>query len=358
MCITMAQNKSLILSFNRTSEGNKLTTLLSRDAEDYGKTYSVFSFLSLVCLTVVLSNSMLLHTIISKRKETWARQTKHIRYLIVCDLVVGVNLFLNITLRLFKFSKKYWVCAVLSSTSLSSQAASYYHMLAVCIHRFRKLRKIELPNGKDTYRYGAESIFIWIFVLLISAPQFVISGRKYNLPVCRLNVIIGPSDIMVTLIYVLTLFCLPCFLTNVLFGAVLCRMRFRLNTIQPANQAVQFRSAQYTNTNGAAACITIQPPSNQGVITRRSNKVNKVIGYLLLVLNISILSPIISYVMILVGYEGVAIGFVQQLTYINNVFSPFIYSLTIEPLRKELISTIRTLLSRVKSAIMCTNVQN
>ena len=143
-----------------------------------------------------------------------------------------------------------------------------------------------------------------------------------------------------------------------LYGAVLCRMRSRLNGIQPANQAVHFRSTQDTNTTGAAACITIQPPSNQGVITRRSNKVNKVIGYLLLVLNISILSPIISNVMILSGHEGVAIGFVQQLTYINNVFNPFIYSLSIVPLRKELTATIRTLLSRVKSAIMCTNVQN
>ena len=175
-----------------------MTTLLSRNAVDYVITYSVFSFLSLVCLFLVLSNSMLLHTIISKRKETWTRQTKHIRYLIVCDLVVGVNLFLNITLRLLRFSRKpYWLCAALSFISIASQAASYYHMLAVCIHRFRKLRKIELPNGKDTYRYGVESIFIWIFVLLLSAPPFVISERKDDLPVCRLNLILRPSDLMV-----------------------------------------------------------------------------------------------------------------------------------------------------------------
>ena len=154
-----------------------------------------YIFVILVCVFLIISNTSLLYIILSNRKKIWARQTKHILYLIVCDLIVGVLLIPNITVRLLRLPKKpYWVCAVLCFTTVSSQTVSYYHMLAVCIHRYRKLRKIDLPSGNDKYSYGVESILIWIIVLLTSVPPFVILERKDDLQLCRIDYIFGSSD--------------------------------------------------------------------------------------------------------------------------------------------------------------------
>ena len=102
-------------------------------------------------------------------------------YLIICDLVAALNLFWSVLLR-FR-NTPYWLCAIKTFLSSSAQIVSYYHMLAVCIHRFRKLRKIDLPRGNnDKYRYGIESLFIWIVVLLLSLPPFVTSARNEDLP--------------------------------------------------------------------------------------------------------------------------------------------------------------------------------
>ena len=129
-------------------------------------------------------------------------------------------------------------------------------------------------------------------------------------------------------------------------------MKVRINTVQPTNYEVRFRNTQNANTDEGSEP---QSQSNQAVTISSSNKVNKVIGYLLLVLNISVLSPIVSNALMLAGYEGVWIVWMQTLTYFNNIFSPFIYSMSIGPLRRELVSTFRALFSRVRAVITSTN---
>ena len=355
----MLQNKSQNSSFNWTSNERSSTkwTLYGVATENDTSYGNVLTSI-LLSLFLVVSNSILLHTIVSNKGKTWAKQTKHIRYLIICDLVVGVTLFVNVLLR--SGDSPYWLCALLSWMSTSTQVSSYYHMLAVCIHRFRKLRRIDLPNvgSGDTYRYGIESLLVWIGVLLLSVPPYVVSARNDNVPICRLYVIFQPPNRVISLTYIIIVCCLPCFLTNVLYGAVLWKMRIRLNAVQPDNHFVHFRNTQTTETTGTTESVTVQLPSNQSTRTRRSNKVNKIIGYLLLVFNISILGPVISNTMVMAGYANVHISLIQALTYVNNIFSPFIYSLTIVPLRNELTSTIRAVLSRFKSVIMCSNVLN
>ena len=331
------------------TNGNIFSSLsVSRNVEEVG--YGGITFLRLLSLFLIVFNSILLRAIISNKDKPWVKQTKHIRYLIICDLIAALNLFWSVLLR-FR-NTPYWLCAIKTFLSSSTQLISYYHMLAVCIHRFQKLRKIDLPHGNnDKYRYGTESLFIWIVVLLLSVPPFVISARNEDLPVCRTDIVFRP-DIVITSIYRLTLSCLPCFWTNVLYGALLWKIRVGINKIQPTNYAVRFRNTQnVANTDESSASVTKQ----QAVSITSSNKVNKVIGYLLLVLNISVLSPIISNALMLAGYEGVWIVLIQTLTYVNNIFNPFIYSLSIGPLRRELVSTFRALYSRVRAFITRTN---
>ena len=300
-------------SSNWTNDNNSSPLSVFRDVEELG--YGGITFLLLLSLFLIAFNSLLLHTILSNKDKAWAKRTKHIRYLIICDLVAALNLFWSALLR-FR-NAPYWQCAIKTYLSSSTQVVSYYHMLAVCIHRFRKLSKIDLPHGtNDKYRYGIESLVIWMVVLLLSVPPFAISARNEDLPVCRIDVLFRPNIVM-TSIYRLTLGCLPCFLTNVLYVAVLWKMRVHINAIQPVNYTVHFRNTQNANTDSER--VTIQQQSDQTVPITSSNKVNKVIGNLLLVFNISVLSPIISNALMLAGYEGVWIVWIQILTYVNNI---------------------------------------
>ena len=383
----MSQNTILISSFHRitTNENSTWTTNRNNNswaisensnwttngnnwtANEYNlTTHSIFLnveeaghsgiiFLHILSFFLLVFNSVLLHTFISNMDKAWAKQTKQIRYLIVCDIVAAVSLW-SVLLQF----KNIWLCAITTFLSGSSQVVSCYHILAVCIHRFRKLRRIDLPSGNnDTYRYGIESLLIWVAVFLLSLPPFLISVGNKDLPVCRPDVLFR-SELVITSIYRLILSCLPCFLTNVLYGTLLWKMRVRLNAIQPTNQVVQFTNTQNANMSSESTeSVTIQPTSlNQTRTIRRSNKVNKIIGYLLLVLNISVLAPVISNALILAGYEGASISRFQVLTYVRTIFNPFIYSLSIDPLRKELLSTCRALFSRFTALITCTNAQN
>ena len=329
---------------------NSSPLLVFRDVVELG--YGGITFVLLLSLFLIAFNSILLHTILSNRHKEWAKRTKHIRYLIISDLVAALNLFWSALLR-FR-NVPYWQCAIKIYLSSSTQVVSYYHMLAVCIHRFRKLSKVDLPHGtNDKYRYGIESLVIWMVVLLLSVPPFVISARNEDLPVCHINVLFRPHLVMS--IYGLILCCLPCFLTNVLYGAVLWKMRVCINAIQPVNYTVHFRNTQNATDTER---VTIQQQSNPTVSITSANKVNKVIGYLLLVFNISVLAPIISNALMLAGYEGVWTVWIQILTYVNNIFSPFIYSLSIGPLRRELVSTLGVWFFCVRTIITCTYAQN
>ena len=349
----MSQNNSTEVYMDRNTSDNHFIAYPSQDGAFYG----IF-VLILVCLFLIFINSLLLYTInlARKSKQTWVKHTRQMFYLIVCDLIVALGLLLNVAVRLFTTSTKpYWQCAFLNYTAMSTQSVSFYHMLSVCIHRFRKLKKIDLPFGNDKYRYGVESAIIWISVLLISVIPFVILDGEDDAPACRIGVLFEPSDVIFFTIYFLALMSLPCLLTDMLYCGMLCRMRIRLNQVQPS---VHFRNAQdadASNEQEASVSINLQQSASNSVVGQTANKVNKVIGYLLLVLNISALAPVLMAVMQLNGQESA--WFVQQLIYINNIFSPFIYSLSIAPLRTELKAKLWAWISRIKSVIMCSNRQ-
>ena len=355
----MARNDSPLALFNWIiNENNISTTQFMEQNEDDHVTYG-YGFLLLipVCLFLVITNLFLICIIISNRKKAWVKRTHHIFYLIVCDLIVGFSLVLSISLRLLRLptKKPYWFCAILSYTQVSPQAVSFYHILAVCIHRFRKLRKIDPPNGIDKYRYGVESFLIWIFVLLACGPPYATAGRRDDyISHCRMEFIFGQSD-KFTVIYFLTLCCLPCVLANIIYAAVIIVMKNQLIAVRPIIHSVRFRNAHNKDTHStadAAVSVGIHPTtSNNGKdVGQKPNKATRIIGYLLVVLNISSLSPVITFSLVLSGYQTVP-TWIQALTYVNNLSSPFIYSFTITPLREEIKTTISMILSRIYSAI-------
>ena len=160
ICRKMSQNNSTEVYLDRNTSDSHLIAYPSQGVQD--TKYGIFVLL-FICLLLIFINSLLLHTIVLAkiRKQPWVKNAKQMIYVIVCDLVVALGLLLNVTVRLFTTSTKpFWQCALLSYTAISTQSVSFYHMLSVCIHRFRKLKKIDLPFGTDKYRYGVESAII------------------------------------------------------------------------------------------------------------------------------------------------------------------------------------------------------
>ena len=103
------------------------------------------------------------------------------------------------------------------------------------------------------------------------------------------------------------------------------------------------------------ASLTIQTPvltAAQTYNRARTKRVVKVVGYLLFVLNISMLSPMITHSMMLSGNTRSISVELMVLTYFNNISNPFIYSLSIAPLREEMRTVMRTTLSRLKAIVM------
>ena len=350
----MTRNDTPLALFNWIINDNNISTTQPMEQnEDDHLTYG-YGFLLLipVCLFLVITNLFLICIIISNRKKAWAKRTHHIFYLIVFDLIVGFSLVLSILVRLLGLptKKPYWFCAILSYIQVSPQAVSFYHILAVCIHRFRKLRKIDPPNGIDKYRYGVESFLIWIFVHLACVPPYATAERRDDyISHCRIEFIFGQSN-KFTVVYFLTLCFLPCVLANIIYAAVIVGMKKQLIAVRPIIHSVRFRNAHNKDTQStadAAVSVGIHPPtSNNGKeVGQKPNKATRIIGYLLVVLNISYLSPVITFGMILGGYQNVPIG-IQVLTYVNNVFSSFIYSFTITPLREAIKTTLKIIFPR------------
>ena len=347
----MARNDTSLALFDWIDNGNNFSTTQPMEKNEDDPVPYGYGFLLVipVCLFLIITNLFLICIIISNRKKAWVKRTHHIFYLIVCDLIVGFSLVLSILVRLLSLPQKpYWFCAILSYTQISPQAVSFYHMLAVCIHRFRKLRKIDLPNGVDKYRYGVESFFIWIFVLLACVPPYATAERSEDyISHCRLEFMFGQSD-RFTAVYLLTLSCLPCVLANIIYAAVIIRMKNQLIAVRSINHTVLFKNNHIKDSQSTADAIVtvgIHPPiTNSGKdLGQKPNKATRIIGYLLVVLNISNLSPVITFGMILGGYQTVP-TWIQALTYVNNVSSPFIYSFTITPLREEIKTTISMIL--------------
>ena len=320
---------------------------------------------SMFTLFIIISNAMLIYCIQRNRKMTWAKQTRQTFHLIVCDLIVGILLVPVFISQLIVQQKGYVFCAVITFTSMSSQAVSYYHMLAVCIHRYRMVKKIHLQSWNDRYKYGVESCVIWTTVLLASVPPCVVWGRRdVVLETCRIDLLFGPSD-KPAIIYFLLLYCLPWVLTNVIYAVTLCCLWMRLSAVQPLVQTVFYRhdpnSQRYErsrdpcNASLIPVSLTIQTPVLTAVPTynrARTKRVVKVVGYLLFVLNISMLSPMITHSMRLSGNTKYIYVGLMALTYLNNISNPFIYSLSIAPLRDEMRTVMTTTFSRLQAIVM------
>ena len=309
----------------------------------------IFILQAIICLFLVCANALLLYFIQKNKTSNWVKQTRQILYLIVSDFVVGllmIPIIVNFALKLPP--KGYVHCTFIIFIMFYPQVITYYHMLAVCWHRYRMMKRMHLPSPpSDGYRYDIESVIIWLLVLVAFLVPFIVlrpdGGEKQ---VCSPNDLFGEGNRQATL-YIMALYCLPAILTNILYVVILYYLR--KNAIQPVSGSTINRNRSKSN--------QLHVPRNCRNLTHHPlftdqtlSKIVKVIGYLLLVLNISIIPSVLSLSLTNSGTPN-APGALLTFTYLNNICNPFIYSLSITPLREEIKSIIRRMFSRLYSVV-------
>lgn len=322
--------------------------------------------LGVFCVFAILFNSLLIYCIVVNRKEAWAKQSNQIFYLILSDLVVGLILVpRTIFTLLYLPQKTYQFCAVLNYILVSSQTVSYYHIFAVCFHRYRMVRKMHRPFDKDAYRYSIESAFIWIIVLVACVPPYVFWGRHGEiLRICRLDHLFRPSDNM-ALIYLLILQFIPWVLTNIIYLTISRKMCISLNAVHATtNINLSYSNDRISCSNGRdrtfvqTICVSATQASSTVTIVPnfsriRNKKVLRTVGYLLLVFNISILSIMLTFILIL-STPGISVpGQFQSLVFVNNICNPFIYAFSYSSLRGKMKRVILGVFSRLRDSILC-----
>ena len=245
-----------------------------------------------LCLFSVCLNSLLIYCFVAKRNQTWAKKAKQVFYLILSDLLVSLLLILRLIFEIASVGRKtYEFCAVFNFTANFTQLVSYYHVLALCIHRYTVVRKAHLPVQSDRTRYGIQSLIIWVTVFLASVPPYVFWGQYGEVLVdCRLWYILRSTD-RGAVIYILASFCVPWIITNVVYMAMVFRFRclgrvrpsqsIRLASFRSAGTAVEpfnpinqvIPSANTVATNQLAAATSIsQTAEKQSAATKSTNQ--------------------------------------------------------------------------------------
>ena len=340
--------------------GNNTDVSTSSSSNPGSRAINMVCILSLICLFLITTNAMLLYCIQKNKKSNWAKQTKQIFYLIVSDLVVGLLLIPVVANYALSIQRKGFIyCAFINFSTFCPQVISNYHMLSVCWHRYRMVKRMHLPASSDGYRYDIESCVIWAFVMLaFSAPYFLWGRYDDALEHCRPTDLFGPANRLASF-YILVLYCLPATVAILLY--VFIFLYLRKNTIRPVSDSVLNRNKTKPNqlpqeTQNNVVLTTLSPAIQESArlpTIKRSRiiKIVKVIGCLLLVLNISMIPPVISFSMVTSGTEN-TVGALLIFTYLNNICNPFIYSVSITPLREEMKNVLKAMFIRQHAIVM------
>ena len=278
---------------------------------------SLILFLSTV-MTIIFNGSIL-YCILKNRKNQWVKSARQIVYLILSDLIVGFLLLpRNALIFLRTTGLSYSTCATFSYMFITTQSVSFYHIMAVCIHRYRLAIRIHVPMGGDRYNYGRESWIIWIGVMLAYLPPYVFWGRHGEVIFkCLFGYIFGPMDAGAK-IYILVLYIIPWITTNLLYIFVLFKVKKSLKRVHAMN----------TDSN-----VSTNSDSSTSHTAQANKKILRTVGFLLLTFNASIMVTMVIVFGTL--FETVVPRIFQAFVLINNICNPFIYMTASSKLKKE-----------------------
>ena len=308
---------------NSTNSGGGLKSdLLNGTAENnFDQNNDISGGLILLFFTImtIIVNGSLLFCILKNKKKQWMKNAHQLVYLILSDFIVGFLLLpRNAAMFIRATGLPFSMCATFSYLLLTTQNVSFYHIMAVCIHRCRIATRIHVPFNMDSYNYSRESLIIWIGVLLAMVPPYVFWGRHEEiLYQCRFEHVFGPLDAGAK-IYLLVLYAIPWITTNILYLFVLFKLKRSLKRVH----AINYNSDKSTQTG----CSTSQS-------TQANKKILRTVGFLLLTFNVSIVASMV----IILGtlFETIVPHFIQSFIFINNICNPFIYMSASSTLKQE-----------------------
>ena len=177
---------------------------------------------------------MLTYCLVANRKKEWAKKTKQLFSLVLSDLFASIVMIPQTIFTKLNVERTYELCAAFNFSVATTQTISCHHILSLCIHRWVQIRRVHLPSNTDTYRYNLESCVIWISLVLISMPPYYFWGRHgHVMSTCDFMDLFEPSD-RPAMIYLLVMLCLPWFLTNAIYVAMVLQM-MSTRRVQPSS---------------------------------------------------------------------------------------------------------------------------
>ena len=291
------------------------------------ETNNLFSSIILLLVTgiIILFNGMLLYCTVKNRKKEWVKSIQQIMYLILSDFIVGILLIpRNALVFMHSVGLSYSTCATISYMLISTQCVSFYHVMAVCIHRCRMARDILLPSCVDRYNYGRESLAIWVGVMLACLPPYLFWGRHGEIIYkCHVEYLFGPMDTGAK-IYAFVLYMIPCITTNILYIFVVLKVKMSVRRVHVIN----------TNSNAP-----INSDASVSQTAQANKKIIRTVGLLLVTFNANIACmAVIIGTLFEPGFTVPRIF--QSFALMNNVCNPFIYMTASSTFKNEIYKII------------------
>lgn len=142
---------------------------------------------------IVLVNGLVFGCLITSRSAMKSYVNLQLLSLSVTDMFVGLfSIPVTLTFKITGSFPKYDVCAGLFFLYISSQEATLYHALVICIHRLvtvkRKTRTIHSSTRSNYISVFLQVIFVWIVCFVLVSIPFLCFGRFGDpLVECSLN---------------------------------------------------------------------------------------------------------------------------------------------------------------------------
>ena len=347
---------------------NETSEWIDRDNKpEFESDYSFFSaitFLTIGAVTVVLFSVYLMVCILRIKVNNGNNHIKQILYLTIIDTTVGIALICRAIFAVVCPAKQtFETCAAWSYIFVALQSISYFHILAICIHRCRVMRKISVPvPTQQQSTHGFKSLVIWIAVIIIALPPYVLWMRPGELLTsCRIDFLFNSSH-KGPVIYLLVMFCTPWLITNIIYIGITTQMcchrnnntsNSSNNTERPGHHAEDVH--QTMSTGNTVQTKTTRSTGIRNIALNREKSIIRIIGFLLVVFNTSILSYIFILFRTIMSNDFIVPAFVFIMGLSNNILNPFLYTLSVPTLRNEMKQTFVALWIYCRSKLCCIN---
>ena len=234
------------MEFCSNGSSNKTLTIYGDNAAPALASLSI-----LVSSGTVLSNLFVLiyfikHQNIITNESNFAFQ---VLTLIINDIIAGIST-IPLFVTPFEAQEKFELCAVRVVVFLSTQIVVLYHILGICVYRlvivFQATRPLRTTNQRKLliiYQF-----ITWVVTLIIFTLPFFIWTDKYRrtLNICSLNELFQNSY-KVVIIYYISFYIPPFILTNVVYVAMILKLRYTARSVIPSHCATELDKKEIVN---------------------------------------------------------------------------------------------------------------